>query len=95
MHESEGVQSKCIHVANNSTKPRTTHFSKKNERWDSNPQHSGILGSALLTELPGQLSRQDSKSTTQGKGKPQIIHVQAPVKYYDIKTEYGGGCEVE
>ena len=28
--------------------------------------------SALPTELPGQLSRQGSKSTTQGKGKPQI-----------------------
>ena len=40
--------------------------------WDSNHDTLLTRQSALPTELPGQLSRQSYKSTTLGKGKPQI-----------------------
>ena len=50
--------------SNNTTAPRMTLFSKKKSchRWDSNPRHSALQPSALLTELLGQLR---FKSTTQ------------------------------
>ena len=72
-HES-GVQGKCI--TNKATPTRTTSFSKA--ALGGTRTHDTLLTrqSALPTELPGQLSKQGSKSTTQhnttqDKVKPQ------------------------
>ena len=68
----QGVQGKCI--TNKAIPTRTTPFSKeKGAALGGTQTHDTLLSrqSALPTELPGQLSRQGSKSTTQGKVKPQ------------------------
>ena len=68
MYESRGARQ----VHNKQT--RTTPFSKeKGAALGGTQTHDTLLSrqSALPTELPGQLSRQGSKSTTQGKVKPQ------------------------
>ena len=72
-HESR-VQSKCIAIPT-----RTTSFSKeKGAALGGTRTHDTLLSrqSALPTELPGQLSKQGSKSTiqyntTQDEVKPQ------------------------
>ena len=62
LHESR-VQGKCIAIPT-----RTTSFSKeKGAALGGTRTHDTLLSrqSALLTELPGQLSKQGSKSTIQ------------------------------
>ena len=61
----QGVQGKCI--TSKAAPTRTTPFSMKScPGWDSNPRDTLLTRqSALPTELPGQLRRQGSKSTTQ------------------------------
>ena len=54
-HKWTATQGMC--TTNNSATPRTTPFLGGNQR------HSAHRQSALSTELPGQLSRQGSKST--------------------------------
>ena len=67
----QGVQGKCI-TTNKAIPTRTTPFSKeKRASLGGTRTHDTLLTrqSALPTELPGQLSRQGSKSTTQHKAK--------------------------
>ena len=55
---------------NNEVKSTTTLSLDKRKScpgWDSNPRHSAVQASALPTELPGQLSWQEFRSTTQHK----------------------------
>ena len=62
----QGVQGKCI--TNKATPTRATPFSKeKGAALGGTQTHDTLLSrqSTLPTELPGQLSRQGSKSTTQ------------------------------
>ena len=82
-----GVQGKCI-----ATPTRTTPFSKeKGAALGGTRTHDTLLTrqSALPTELPGQLSRQGSKSTTQHntrQSQPPILCAMAQ------KTMYVRSC---